>query len=247
MDKDKDIQNDDGLNKEEVNPSSPSDAEKIKSLEQSFSIIADTYEKLHRKRLNSLYKPRPTRWKKVWHLITHAHSNSRHWGAYLLVIMALVGYFWNFRLDHENIKYAQIEETINKKLEWEQTLTKNATAARVLVENQIILCSETTLSQNQMKTQRNDALINLAAQSYGLTSVFSPAVKQKTIEFITEIDNISDVCKIDYKAFDIAMRIKYREIIKLMDESIKKDKQEMARYGSKRHIEIPLEGEIHHH
>jgi len=43
------------------------------------------------------------------------------------------------------------------------------------------------------------------------------------------------------------MRLKYREITKIMNDSIAKDEKEMAEYGLKSHLEVPLENGIEHH
>jgi len=144
---------------------------KIKNLEESLSIIAETYEKLHRKRLDSLYKPRPNWWANMWHRITHAHKNSRHWGAYLLVIIAFIGYLWNSHIDNENTRYAQIEKIVSNKLLWEREFTTSATKARMITNNQIILCPESNLSQRMLKAQRNDALVGLISETFGLASI----------------------------------------------------------------------------
>lgn len=205
----------------------------VERLIDSVERIAAIYEQVNHKEDLHAYE-RKNFWQKIWHKITHVHKNSRHLAAYFFLSVAIFGFYLNWKSDIENTRYMQIEREVNKKERKQEILTQAETTARALVLNQITLCGESKLSPQQLKVQRNNALIPLITAVTGIDSIYNKKVYDKVVEFNREIDHITDVCKLDPDKWDNNMRSRFGEITNLINGLIQKDKEKMAKLSAKK-------------
>lgn len=194
---------------------SPEDS---KLLAQSVAKIANTYSQLNIKE-----KKRQRFW-------TH-----KHFGTYLLITAALFGYWLNWRSDIVDARVTRIETKVKIKQIDQKLINKAATVPRVLVDNQIVLCGETHKTQPEMKTERNNSLVDLIATTTGTRFTYNPSVQNKLNEIIQSINNIDDVCKLNGHTFDLNQRNLFVELTNLINASIEEDEQKLRKLTSQQH------------
>lgn len=153
-----------------------------------------------------------------------------HLGAYVVMFVALTGYWLNWRADIINSKINQIEASRNDKLKIQRELTRAAVIAKEEVLNQIVLCGkEKHTNPSELKSRRNHALIDITSLDIGLENVFGQEVQNEVDTYIKNIDTITDVCKLQENSFDEMMRKQYRKVTFLTNKLIQEETKEMEK------------------
>lgn len=207
---------------------------------ESIALIAKSIEKIADVFAEKNKQPIKYPWWKFWkHKYEHKHVI-----AYILMSLALVGFWSNWRSDIIAAQIEQVKEERNMKLVLQNKLTASIMHARIVVLSQGILCesNKNKKSLSELKVDRLESLENLVALNAGTKDIYNPQVQEEVGKIVEKIYGINNVCLINTSKFDDELRAMLHIVIKLIDVGLKEDDAKILLLTKQRHrLEIPIE------
>jgi hypothetical protein len=193
-------------------------AEKLEVLVDSFEKIARTYSASQVKKRS----PKKSAEKFIFDLF-----KSKYFWSLLLAMIAVGGYWLNWRAEITNINVAHIVKEKTTKQLLQRNLNKAVTTARLVIVNQIELCSQTKRTLAELKVARNNSMLDIIALGTGSRYIYNIETQKKVNQILKKIDGIKNICQPKMKNIDNKLRGLFIQLTNLIDKTIDSDNQKL--------------------
>lgn len=192
--------------------------ENLEILIRSVEKIANTYavtQTPEDKPKRSFIKKFMTMWK------------SKYFWSLLLAIIAVGGYWLNWRTDITSIQLAGIEKQKEIKQQLQRKINKAVTHARAVVLNQMELCGQSKKTLAELKIERNNVIVDVIALGTGSRYTYNDKTQKKIDEILDDMNGIEDICKLDMIKTDDKYRSLFVQLTELIGSTIAEDNKKI--------------------